>query len=171
MGGPDEREPSLRDAGEPSLRDAIGDDDRAGRGVGAVHSSRVALPGQADDSRAFTVGMWIAESLLFTAALLGFAVFRGASDAVAVGTAFAGLLWVVAFLAVYYRGVLRPKPSARVRVVAVGAGVLFAAWIAAAIVIVPGGGLGDRLVVVGFGVACHVAFLRAAFLARMFHWR
>ena len=126
-----------------------------------------------DDTRAFTVGLWATETLLFALLLAGLTVLRGLGDTVNVLVAVAGIVWFAAVTAVVLRGRLQQVPGPGRRILAIVAALAFAAWLVIFIMSASAGNLSFRaqLVFDIVGVFLESAALVSAYFARMFRWR
>ncbi|GAA4264773.1 hypothetical protein [Frondihabitans peucedani] len=140
-------------------------------------SDLVSFEPRVDDTRAFTIGLWTSEILLFSGLVAGLTLFRDAGDGVRVGTACAGMGLFVAVTAIVLRGRLQLRPGVGRRIAAVLALVALAAWTVAVILVSsvsasasPSPAVARTIGLDTVGLVVQTAALVAAYRARMFRW-
>ncbi|ROQ41044.1 hypothetical protein EDF46_0411 [Frondihabitans sp. PhB188] len=130
------------------------------------HNDLVSFGPTNTDTRAFAIGLWATEVVLFAGVVAGLTVLRGVDPLINVGVACGALAWFLAFYAVVLRGRLRPLPGVGLRVVAVVGVLVFAAAMVAALSGAWPVSVGTAVALFGLGQAALVA----AYAGRMFRW-
>jgi hypothetical protein len=125
-----------------------------------------------DDSRAFTLGLWATQTVLFALVVSGFTVWRGLGDSFTVFVACAALVWFAAVTAIVLRGRLQPSPGPTRRAIALVACVVLAVWFGGYVALAAQGSLtsGTKVALDSLGVVLEFAALVSSYAARMFRW-